>query len=837
MIVFLVSVFVMLPQIVCEVPIAKCAIGNPLAILHKYFQAGDLVFAGILSQIYIFSDEITFVKHPSQELSDQHIHFTESWIYRASVELLFGWGRIVPNYKCGRKSIPAAVIGGPTSVVPLHMATILCIYKIPQFLYGCPPVMNDNTQVFFHQMVPAEAHQHRGILQLLLHFAWTWIGVVSHNEDNMEVFIDNVLAVFTRRGICFDFITRFPATSSSIPKMVSEGFQTINTIQRSTANVALVYGEIQTIMILRMLNHVAEFEGIAAKTKGKVWIMTAQMEFTSFSLQRHWDIDFLHGALSFAIHSEELLGFQKFIQLRNPASQKEDGFFREFWEKAFDCSFPSSVTNQVDREICTGEEKLETLPGSVFETSLTSHSYSVYNAIYAVAHALHSMYSSKFKNRAMAYGWREKIRDNPPWQLHHYLRNIAFNTTTGKRISFDENGELIAGYDLINWVTFPNMSFLRVKVGKVDPVTSTDKGITVHEDAIVWPSRFNQVLPLSVCNDNCHSGFFRRKKEGEPFCCYDCLPCPEGKISTQDNTDNCFECPEDQYSNPGQDSCAPKIISFLSYGDPLGIGLATSALSFSFITASVMGIFMKNKDTPIVKANNRNLTYALLISLLLSFLCVLIFIGQPGKIACPLRQTGFSIIFTVAVSCILAKTTIVILAFMATKPGSRVRKWVGNQLASSMVLSCSLFQATLCMVWLSTSPPFPDADMHSITKEIVLQCNEGSALMFYCVLGFMGFLAIVSFTVAFLARKLPDTFNEAKFITFSMLVFCSVWLSFVPTYLSTKGKYMVAVEIFSILASGAGLLFCIFFPKCFIIVLRPELNERGQLIRRKEDNI
>ncbi|XP_066486756.1 vomeronasal type-2 receptor 26-like [Tiliqua scincoides] len=545
-----------------------------------YFQAGDLIIAGILSQIYIFSDEITFMKHPSQELSDQHMfltqnyqhilafefavkeinanplilpnatlgfhlynsHFIESWIYLASVELLFGWGRIVPNYKCGRKSIPAAVIGGPNSMIPLHMATILCIYKIPQ----------------------------------------------------------------------------------------------------------------------------------------------------------------------------------------------------------------------VGREICTGEEKLETLPGTVFETSMTSHSYSLYNAVYAVAHALHSMYSSKFKNRAMAYGWREKIRNHPPWQ----------------------------------------------------------------------------VLPLSVCNDNCHSGFFRTKKEGEPFCCYDCLPCPEGKISTQDNTDSCFECPEDQYSNPGQDSCAPKIISFLSYGDPLGIGLAISAIFFSFITASVMGIFMKNKDTPIVKANNRNLTYALLISLLLSFLCVLIFMGQPGKTACLLRQTGFSIIFTVAVSCILAKTTIVILAFMATKPGSRVRKWVGNQLASSMVLSCSLFQATLCTVWLSTSPPFPDADMHSITKEIVLECNEGSALMFYCVLGFMGFLAIVSFTVAFLARKLPDTFNEAKFITFSMLVFCSVWLSFVPSYLSTKGKYMVAVEIFSILASSAGLLSCIFFPKCFIILMYPELNIREHLIKR-----
>ncbi|XP_015268935.1 PREDICTED: vomeronasal type-2 receptor 26-like [Gekko japonicus] len=857
--------------LVCK-DLMQCHERDALLFPHEWYQSGDLLIGGIMSQMDYIPYQYSFKRYPSCETSRttsmvtkfyQHVlamvfaikeindnpkilpnvtlgfhiydsYYYEKMVYRRTLDLLFKSHRLVPNYKCSASRNLMAVIGGLGSDISICISEILSLYKIPQFPYGSlHPEQREAVHLpFSYHVATNETHQYIGIIWLLQHFGWTWVGLVTADDDGGEHFLKTMKLLLPQHGICLAFIQQMsqkmrPNDWTEINNMFSKVYLFF---KLSKVSVYVVYGDTLTMRFLITVTNVLTADHKELTSVGKVWITTNQMDFAVTSLERGLDLTIFHGTISLTIHSQEIFGFQKFLHIIKPDRTLGDGFIKNFWAQAFKCVF---ARLPVGTNTCTGNEKLAALPGPVFEMSMSGHSYGIYNAVYAVAHALHALYSSRSNYQSVFQCKITGFCDPHSWQLHQYLQRMSFNNSAGETVSFDENREMGAGFDIMNMVTFPNNSIIRMKVGRVDPKSPEGKEVTLHEDLLVWHRGFNQTLPLSRCSDACQPGHQKRKKEGEPFCCYECAPCPEGKVSFQNDMDDCSSCPEDQYPRKGKDQCIPKVINFLSYEEPVGTCLASGAVSLSLITVLILRTFIKHKDTPIVKANNQDLTYTLLISLLLCFLCSFLFLERPSKLTCFLRQSAFGIIFTVAVSCVVAKTITVVVAFMAIKPASSMRKWVGKRLTISIILSCSIIQMCICTVWLGTTPPFPDLDTKSMATEIIAECNEGSVTMFYIVLGFMGLLSFVSFIVAFFARKLPDRFNEAKFITFTMMMFCSVWLCFIPTYLSTKGKYMVAVEIFSILFSGAGLLCCIFFPKCYIIILRPDLNRREQVITRK----
>ncbi|XP_060546009.1 vomeronasal type-2 receptor 26-like isoform X1 [Pantherophis guttatus] len=689
------------------------------------------------------------------------------------------------------------------------MSTLGGTYKVSQIsLKSASEALSDKSQFpFFHRMNPKEGIQYPAIVHLLLHFRWTLIGLFASDTENGENFMRTFPPMLVRNGICVVISQLFSTTgyTTALRDSLSKWRQ-VNVFVHFIENVSIWE---------RILPFHETFVRLPGPTEGNIWILT---NFFGYTMNKHRLLKYIHSIWNFG-----------YLPKKRPKdSAFEPHFFveKEFQEPYFRCSLSKNVFSVKGRRRCIQKAPLETQKKRN-RIQIPSH-YHDYSFMKTLAQALNAAYSSRSRRRRRKEG--EKSLGSPrlqPWQFHPFLEKNEFWNISDRKLYLDQNGEITADLGIKIFLVLP-----KEDVRKETLAYFERQRLTINQDALSRLKLLNKSLPQSKCVESCHPGFVKRAREGEPVCCYDCVPCPEGTFSTQEDTQKCTKCPDDKYPNEARVQCIPKVITFLSYEELLGIILVSFALLLFLTTGLVLIIFIKYRETPLVKANNRDLSYILLVSLLLCFLSPSLFIGQPRKATCLLRQTVFSIIFSVAVSSLLAKTITVVLAFLATKPGNRVKRWLGKSLANSIILSSSAAQIIICSIWLGVSPPFPDSDLHSQPGEIILQCNEGAVVMFYVTLSYMGFLAAICFTVAFLARNLPGAFNEAKLITFSMLVFCSVWVTFVPTYLSTKGKSMVAVQVFSILASSAGLLGCIFIPKCYIILLRPDLNTKEQLTGR-----
>ena len=128
----------------------------------------------------------------------------------------------------------------------------------------------------------------------------------------------------------------------------------------------------------------------------------------------------------------------------------------------------------------------------------------------------------------------------------------------------------------------------------------------------------------------------------------------------------------------------------------MGIVLCVVSIFGACMSLSILAIFFTCKDTPLVRANNMELSFLFLVFLAVCFLVGLLFIGEPSDWLCRIRYPAFGVSFALCISCLLAKTAVVLVAFKSTLPGSNAMKWFGpNQQRASTLLGMSAQIETL----------------------------------------------------------------------------------------------------------------------------------------------
>ncbi|XP_021045104.1 vomeronasal type-2 receptor 116-like [Mus pahari] len=724
---------------------------------------------------------------------------------------------IFPNYVCDNAICVMALTG-------LNLAMTLTFYimlnnfvfhQLLHFTYGpFHPALSDQEEFpYLYQMVSEDTSLALTMVSFIIHFSWNWVGLAISDNDKGIQFLSYLRGEMEKNTVCFAFVSMIPV---NMHLYMTRAEVYYNQILTSSTNVVIIYGDTDSTLAVSF----RMWESLDIK---RIWVTTSQWDITTS--KKDFLFDNLYGVFAFGHHHGEISGFKNFVQTLSLLNHSDECLVKLEW-MYFNCEVSAPKCKTLMN--CSSYHSLEWLMVHTLDMTFTEGSYAIYNAVYAVAHALHEISFQKFDNLP-----------NEIWEIDNYfckklgslLRKVHFTNPVGDKVNMNQRNKLQENYDIFYVWNFPQGFGLKVKIGIFSPSFINGQQLHLSDDMIEWARGSTQML-TSVCSTDCGPGFRKFGKNGMPVCCFDCIPCPENEISNETNMELCVPCPEDQYANTEQNHCIHKALIFLTFKDPLGMALSLMALCFSAFTAVVLLVFVKHNNTPIVKANNRTLTYILLVSLIFCFLCPLLFIGHPNSATCILQQITFGVVFTVAVSTVLAKTITLVLAFRVTTPQSMMKYFLVSGASNYIIPICTLIQVIVCAVSLGASPPSVDIDAQYEHGHIIIVCNKGSVYAFYCVLGYLACLAFASFTLAFLSRNLPSTFNEAKSITFSMLVFCSVWVTFIPVYHSTKGSVMVAVEIFSTLASSAGILICIFVPKCYTILFIPDKNSL-QMIRMK----
>ncbi|XP_051013211.1 vomeronasal type-2 receptor 1-like [Acomys russatus] len=755
--------------------------------------------------------------------------YTNSKAMESAMVILTGQEEFQPNLRNSTGSVLAGMVGAGGSSLSVVTSRILD-FHVPQVGYTSSSSLLSDTNQFltFLRVVASDTMQSEAMVSLIKHFGWVWVGAIAADDDYGKYGVKAFKEKMESANLCVAF-------SETIPKIYSnEKMQkAVKAIKSSTAKVIVLFTSDIDLspFVLEMVHH---------NITDRTWI-ASEAWITSALIAKPEYFPYFGGAIGFAIPRSVIPGLKEFLYDIHPSKDPTDVLTTEFWQTAFNCTWPNSsvpynvdhrvnMTGKEDRlydmsdQLCTGEEKLEDLKNTYLDVSQLRITNNVKQAVYVFAHALDKLSRcQKGKGPIYPHGDCPRIPDFNFFQLMHFMKEIKFKTHDEKWIALDDKGDLKFGhYDILNWQLDDNGEISFVNVGRFSFRRNMFELYIPKNSTIFWNTESSK-LPHSVCTDVCPPGTRKVTQEGQPICCFDCLPCADGYVSEKPGQTECDPCGEDDWSNAQKSKCVPKEVEFLAYEEALGFTLVILSIIGALVILAVTVVYVIYRHTPLVNANDRELSFLIQVSLVITVLSSMLFIGKPQHWTCMARQVTLALGFCLCLSSILGKTISLFFAYRISKSKTRLIS-MHPIFRKLIVVICVAGEIGACAAYLVLEPPRMLKNIEIQNVKIIFECSEGSIEFLCSIFGFDVLLALLCFLTTFVARQLPDNYYEGKCITFGMLAFFIVWISFVPAYLSTKGKLKVAVEILVILASSYSLLGCIFLPKCFIILLRPKRN-------------
>ncbi|KAJ1080436.1 hypothetical protein NDU88_000638 [Pleurodeles waltl] len=437
----------------CLVPASSCLSVDPrcrlpTAEVRGLSRDGDIILGGI----FVVHDDIelqetTFTSSPApiacQRFGLQNYQFMQAmvfaideinsnadflpnitlgfWIYdscammRRALEgvlwILTGQGEPVPNFRCQRHLPLLGIMGDAGSSCSIVMARVLGLYRFPQISYfSSSPALSDRNQFpSFFRTIPSDDFQSHGLAQLLVHFGWTWVGLLIEDNDYGQQGVQKLRQELSKTEVCIAFSENIVLNQAD-----RNALHIIQVVKSSTADAVIIF--CSDAGLIPLID-----EMVAHNVTGKTWIASEAWS-TSAPLSMGKYREFLAGTIGFAIRSGAMPGFEKHLTSIHPSGSTSNGFIGKFWEEVFGCKWPDHQlhNDSLDNRsvLCTGEEDLEGLHNDYTLVSNSRVAYNVYNAVYAAAWALQNL---KFCKDIESVSMGRNCGDNTdfqPWQVH-----------------------------------------------------------------------------------------------------------------------------------------------------------------------------------------------------------------------------------------------------------------------------------------------------------------------------------------------------------------------------------------------------------------------------------